>query len=103
MIDVTADNYLADGDKGWVKFGPYYLHETFRQEYGGNNCIFAAGKLHDTETPVDTVYLWIQKDGVDPTILFLRPDEALSICSALTRALWFIDRNGPDFVPENEE
>lgn len=103
MIRVSGENYIQDGAKGWVKFGDYYLHETFRQVYGGNNAIIAGGKLHGYEVAADTVYLWIQKDGIDPAIVFLRTDEALAIVLALSDALWTIEMNGENFVPELSE
>ena len=58
--------------------------ELIRQEYGGNHCVFSAGFVDGDHKPKeDTVYLKLEKDGVLPTILHLRPDElqALAWCA----------------------
>jgi hypothetical protein len=50
--------------------------EYIRQEYAHNDCVFSAGM---TTHPVDTLYLRIEKPGVYPTMLLLRPDELAAI------------------------
>jgi hypothetical protein len=60
--------------------------EVLRQEYAGNNCIFSAGFADGY--PVDTMYIKMAKDGVDPTILFLRPDEMACIAWLVSGVLW---------------
>ena len=62
------------------------LNEVFTQEYTGNNCRFEAGLIEGH--PVDTIYLTIGKDGVEPLTLLLRRDEALAIVIGLSSALW---------------
>lgn len=64
----------------------YELYELARQEYGGNNCVFAVGLVDGHE--VDTHYLWIEKDGEHPTILLLRPDELAAIAWLCSGTLW---------------
>lgn len=61
-------------------------YETIRQEYTGNNCVFSAGFV--CNHPVDTVYLKIEKDDSEPTIILLRPDEMASIAWLATGVLW---------------
>jgi hypothetical protein len=71
---------------GWVNVQGYELLELARQEYGGNNCIFAMGLVEGY--PPDKYYLWLEKDGEQPTILFLRPDELATIAWLCSGALW---------------
>jgi hypothetical protein len=60
-----------------------------RQEYGGNKCIFSAGFVHGKNRPkVDTIYVRLEKDGVDPTTLLLRPDEAQALASVASGVVW---------------
>lgn len=63
--------------------------EVIRQEYGGNNCIISAGFVKGENKPeVDTNYLRLEKDGVEPTVLLLRPDEMQSIAWVASGAVW---------------
>lgn len=62
----------------------YEYHETVRQPY--QNCAFSAGFVEGH--PVDTLYLKLERDGEDPYILLLRPDEAAAIAWCLTGVLW---------------
>jgi hypothetical protein len=63
--------------------------EVARQEYGGNNCVFSAGFVEGESKPeVDTVYLRLEKDGVGPTTLLLRPDEMQSIAWLCSGTVW---------------
>ena len=63
--------------------------EVIRQEYGGNNCIISAGFVKGKNKPkVDTCYLRLEKDNVDPTVLLLRPDEIQSIAWVTSGTVW---------------
>lgn len=63
--------------------------EIIRQEYGGNNCVISAGFVEGENKPeVDTCYLRLEKDGVEPTMLLLRPDELQSIAWVTSGAVW---------------
>lgn len=60
--------------------------EMIRQEYTENNCIISAGFVTGHE--VDTVYLRLEKDGVEPTQLLLRPDEMIAIAWVCSGTVW---------------
>jgi hypothetical protein len=63
--------------------------EVIRQEYSGNNCIISAGFVDGSnKPPVDTIYLRLEKDNVEPTILLLRPDEAQAISWITSGVVW---------------
>jgi hypothetical protein len=63
--------------------------EIIRQEYSGNNCIISAGYVEGEGKPeVDIIYLRLAKDGVDPTLLLLRPDEAQIISWVSSGVVW---------------
>jgi len=63
--------------------------ETIRQEYDGNNCIVSAGFVDgDSKPPVDTIFLRLEKDNVEPTVLLLRPDEIQAISWVTTGVIW---------------
>ncbi len=63
--------------------------EIIRQEYGGNNCIISAGFVKGKNKPkVDTCYLRLEKDNVEPTVLLLRPDEIQSIAWVASGTIW---------------
>jgi hypothetical protein len=63
--------------------------ETIRQEYSGNRCIFSAGFVEGSNKPEeDTIYIRLEKDGVEPTVLLLRPDEAQSLAWIATGVVW---------------
>lgn len=79
-------NYRQLASNGWVQVEGYQLFELARQEYGGNNCIFAVGLVEGY--PPDTHYLWIEKDSAEPTILFFRTDELAAIAWLCSGALW---------------
>ena len=49
------------------------------------NCTFSAGYV--TGHPVDTLYVRLERDGEDTTLL-LRPDEAQAIAWVLNGVLW---------------
>jgi len=61
-------------------------HETIRQEYGGNNCVFSAGFVYGH--PVDTLYIKMEKDGDKPTYWLFRPDEMACIAWLANGVLW---------------
>jgi hypothetical protein len=63
--------------------------EAVRQEYGGNNCIISAGFVEGENKPeVDTIYVRLEKDGVEPTTLLLRPDEAQALAWVSSGVIW---------------
>ena len=63
--------------------------ELLKQEYTGNNCKFSAGFVYgDNKPEEDTLYLCLEKDGVEPTTLLLRPDEAQSLIWLLSGVVW---------------
>jgi hypothetical protein len=65
-------------ERVWTEDGLTFT-EIIRQEYGGNNCVVSAGFVEGENKPeVDTCYLRLEKDGVEPTVLLLRPDEIQS-------------------------
>ena len=86
MIERYLD--VAKTDE-WFVYRGLDLHESFRQEYSGNNCVFAAGVVGNPDPPVDTIYLCVEKDGGgEYPLLLLRPDEATAIAIALNAAVW---------------
>jgi hypothetical protein len=64
--------------------------EYIRQEYEHNNCVFSAGM---TTHPVDSMYLRIEKPGVEPTMLLLRPDELAAIAWCASGVLFSLHLN----------
>jgi len=60
--------------------------EILKQEYAGNNCIFSAGFVSGHE--VDTMYIRLEKDGEEPEIILLRPDEMACIAWLASGVLW---------------
>lgn len=78
---------IADG-RVWTENGLTYT-EMIRQEYGGNNCVFSAGFVEGENKPdEDTCYLRLEKDGVEPTVLLLRPDELQCLAWVASGAVW---------------
>lgn len=72
----------------WRDSGLIYT-ELIRQEYSGNNCVFSGGFVQgDNKPAVDTCYLKLEKDGVEPTVLLLRPDELQSIAWIASGVVW---------------
>lgn len=81
-------NKSIESPNVWEKDGLNFT-ETIRQEYTGNNCIISAGFITgDNKPPVDIVYLKLEKDGVEPTVLLLRPDEMQTIAWVATGVVW---------------
>jgi len=65
------------------------FREVIRLEYGGNRCIFSAGFVSGKKKPkVDVVYVRCEKDGVEPTTLLLRPDEAQALAWVASGVVW---------------
>ena len=64
----------------------YEYEEILRQEYAGNDCIFSGGFV--VGHPVDTVYLKWEKNGVEPYVILLRPDEMQAIAWIANGVLW---------------
>ena len=63
--------------------------ELIKQEYGGNNCVISAGFVEGEDKPeVDIIYLRLEKDSIEPTILLLRPDEAQAIAWVSSGVVW---------------
>ncbi len=80
-------NYRESAKDGWIAYNNYEFYELARQEYGGNNCIFAVGLVDGH--PVDTHYIWLQRDGeVDPIVILLRADELATLAWLASGALW---------------
>jgi len=72
----------------WQEDGLSYT-EIIRQEYNGNNCVVRAGFVKGkNKPPVDTIFLRLEKDGVEPTTLLLRPDEIQAIAWCATGVIW---------------
>lgn len=65
---------------------PLTYAEILRQEYEANHCIFSAGFVFGDDT--DSMYIRMEKDGVEPTILLFRPDEMAVIAWLATGVLW---------------
>lgn len=73
----TTDVQFTDGTLTYT--------EIVAQEYAFNDCKFSAGFV---DHPVDSIYLRLEKPGVDATLLLLRPDEAAALAWCLTGVLY---------------
>lgn len=62
------------------------LQEVTKQEYSGNNCKISSGYV--TGNGIDTVYLKLEKDGVEPTLICVRPDELQAIIWVCSGTMW---------------
>lgn len=63
--------------------------EIVRQEYAGNSCVIRAGFVEgDNKPKVVTTFLRLEKDGEEPTTLFLRPDEMQIIAWLAAGVIW---------------
>lgn len=72
----------------WTENGLEF-REIIRQEYDGNNCVIRAGFVEGENKPeVDTTFLRLEKDGVEPTTLLLRPDEMQIIAWLAAGVIW---------------
>ena len=93
MKNDSISDYISWNENG-LKFT-----EIIRQEYTGNNCIIRAGFVEGENKPsVDTIFLRLEKDGVDPTTLLLRPDEMQAIAWCANGVIWshLMDEKEPD-------
>lgn len=73
--------------------------EIVRQEYSGNDCIIRGGFVEGEDKPlVDTIFLRLEKNGVEPTTLLLRPDEMQAIAWVASGTIWshLMYKKGPD-------
>ena len=74
--------------------------EIVRQDYTGNNCVISGGFVEGNDKPaVDEIYyLKLQKDGVEPTLILLRPDEMQIISWIATGVMWsyLMSKKAPD-------
>lgn len=81
-------NKSIESLKTWEENNLFFT-EVIRQEYGGNNCVISAGFVEGENKPsVDTIYLRLEKDGVEPTMLLLRPDEIQAIAWITSGVIW---------------
>lgn len=63
--------------------------EVIRQVYRGNNCIFSAGFVNGDQKPQeDTIYIRLEKDTAETTVILLRPDEAQIIAWIASGVVW---------------
>ena len=60
--------------------------EVMKQEYSENKCVFSAGFVTGHE--IDTMYIRLEKDGSEPEIILLRPDEMACIAWLASGVLW---------------
>ena len=75
--DVTFDVVLDDGRVA-------HCWRAQAQEY--SDCVFSAGL--STNIDPDLLYLRLEREGEEPTTIFLRLDEATAILYCLSGALW---------------
>ena len=76
-------------DSNVYKEGGLTFTEAIKQEYGGNNCIISAGFVEgDNKPEVDIIYIRLEKDNVEPTVLLLRPDEAQALAWVSSGVVW---------------
>lgn len=95
-IKSAVENKSIKYPNNWQEDGLNFT-EIIRQEYVGNNCIIRAGFVEGENKPiVDTVFLRMEKDGVEPTTLLLRPDEMQAIAWVASGTLWSYFMNGKE-------
>jgi hypothetical protein len=81
-------NKTIASSRTWEENGLCYT-EIIRQEYAGNSCIISAGFVEGENKPdVDIIYVRLEKNGVEPTVLLLRPDEAQSLAWISSGVVW---------------
>jgi len=61
-------------------------HETGRQEYVGNDCVFSAGLC--SGHPIDTMYIKLERGDEEPITILLRPDEVAALSWLISGAMW---------------
>lgn len=77
---VAVDEFVEEG---------LAYEEVCKQEYSINGCKFSAGFVAGENKPdVDTMYLRMEKDGEEPTIILLRPDELQALAWVAGGAVW---------------
>ena len=81
-------NESLDSVNEWTDEQGHKFKETIRQSYTGNNCVFSGGVAEGADVPEDVFYLQWEKDGVEPIILLLRPDEVAAINWICAGLLW---------------
>lgn len=90
---LSALGSFALGWNAYLKYHPdikeniglEYL-EVLRQEYSGNKCIFSAGFVTGHES--DTMYIRLEKEDNNPTIILLRRDEMACMAWLASGILW---------------
>ncbi len=81
-------NKIINTGHAWKENGLTFT-EVIRQEYGENNCVISAGFVKGKNKPkVDVIYLKLEKNGVEPTLLLLRPDEAQALTWVSSGVVW---------------
>lgn len=80
--------YIQKAGQHWVRYQGLEFWETMRQPYGDNNCIFAAGIVDGAVVPEGAVYIWIERDGVPPSVLVMQSDEMTALVMVCSSALW---------------
>jgi len=84
MINKAIGKNIAYQDENGLIFT-----EVISQEYGNNKCIISGGFVEGVNKPeVDTIYLRLEKDGVKPITLLVRPDEAQVIAWVASGVVW---------------
>jgi len=91
----------ANNEASWTD-GNGTFRELIRQEYTGNNCVFSGGSVDGAPHPADTYYLRWSKNGAEPTMLLLRPDEVAAIAWLCTGLLWSEVREPYDHTTATE-
>jgi hypothetical protein len=73
----------------WVDEQGRKFIETIRQTYTKNNCVFSGGVVEENnEVPEDAFYLKWEKDGVEDTMVLMRPDEVAAVNWICAGLLW---------------
>jgi hypothetical protein len=91
-------NKSIDKEHAWKENGLTFT-EIIRQGYSGNNCVISGGFVKGKNKPrVDTLYLRLEKDGVEPTQILLRPDEMQIIAWIASGVVWshLMNKKAPD-------
>ncbi len=91
-------NKSIGNNNTWEENGLTYT-EIIRQEYNGNNCIISGGFVDGENKPeVDKIYLKLEKDNVEPTLILLRPDEMQIIGWIASGVIWsyLMDQKAPE-------
>jgi hypothetical protein len=81
-------NESLDTDLQWTDEEGRRFKEVIRQHYTGNNCVFSGGVVEGHSVPEDTFYLKWAKDGVEDTLILMRPDEVAAVNWICAGLLW---------------